>query len=140
MSQSQTPARFNNSFHFATQLTQNFICKVPAEFNFDEVLKPGYWSHVSSYLKPGHTIEIWPDDFAYIAKLRVIEVGHLFAKVAVEHKQKLELTGDDSANLEVEWSGPHTKYRVRRGKDVLKDSFADKKLAQRWIDEEYKAA
>lgn len=140
MSQSQTPARYNNSFFFAAHVTQQYVCRVPADFKLDDALKPGYWAHVSAYLKAGHVIEIWPDDFAYIARLRVVEVGHLFAKVALEFHQKLELTGDDSSSLEVEWSGPSTKYRVRRGRDVLKDGFADKKGAQRWIDEEYKKA
>jgi hypothetical protein len=137
MSQSQTPARYNNSFFFAAQLVQHYVCRVPAGFDLKEVLKPGYWAHVSNYLKPGYVIEIWPDDFAYVARLRVIASGHLFANVALESEHKLELTGDDRGSLEIEWSGPSSKYRVRRGRDVLESGFADKKAAQRWIDEEY---
>lgn len=138
MTEPTAPARYNNSFFFSTHLTQNFICKVRPDANFDDLLKPGFWAHVADKLKPGHVIEVWPDDWSYVARLRVVEVGRLYARVALEHKAELLATGDDSAELRIEWGGPSVKYRVLRGKHELKGGFAEKRNAQKWIDEEYK--
>jgi hypothetical protein len=140
MSESQTPARYNNSFHRSEHVEQRYVCKVPPGFPIEKVLEPGYWAHVAHLLKPWDEISIRWDDFSSKARLVVTDVGALYAKVALESMTKLEVKVEDATLLEVEWSGPHTKFRVKRGKDVLKDGFADKKLAQRWIDDDYKAA
>lgn len=140
----QTPARYNNSFFFAEHVGRRFVCQVPVEqkegFQFQNVLKPGYWAHVAHYMKPWDVIEIRPDDFAYKAELVVIESGHLFAKVALVSKCDLSPQSESAANLEVEWSGPATKWRVKRGRDVLKDGLASKDAGHKWITDEYKAA
>lgn len=129
---SQAP-QYNSTFFHAQFVGERYVCKVPADLAFDEVLKPAFWTHVGARLKPWDHIEVRPEDASYIAQLVVIEAGPLFAKVALVSKTALEAKADDASALTVEFVGG--KHRVRRGSDVMKDGFATKKDAQRWVDD-----
>lgn len=129
---SQAPT-YNSAFHHAEFVGKRYVCKVAADLSFDEVLKPSFWTHVGQMLRQWDHIEIRPEDCSYVADLVVVEAGPLFAKVALVSKTKLEVKAEDPAALTVEFVGG--KHRVRRGSDVMKDGFATKKDAERWIED-----
>lgn len=129
---SQAP-QYNNTFFHYEFVSKRYVCKVPAELAFEQVLEPSFWAHVGQMLRPWDRIEVRPEDASYIAELTVIEAGQLFAKVALVFKQTLETKSDDASLLTIEFVGG--KHRVRRGPDVMKGDFATKKDAQRWIDD-----
>lgn len=113
--------------------------------DFDAILDPAYWAHVSAHMKIGDKIEVQPDDMSYSAELRVLDVGTLFAKVGVYHKvewDNVEVTGDLPGNsgLEVKFRGPHCRWSVLRVTDpsrpeVLKEKIASKGEAEAWCRE-----
>lgn len=129
---SQAPM-YNSSFFHEEFVSKRYVCKVPADLSFDEVLKPSFWTHVGQMLRQWDHIEIRPDDSAYVAEVVVVEAGPMFAKVALVSKTKLEVKVEDLSTLTVEFVGG--KHRVRRGSDVMKDGFATKKDAERWIED-----
>jgi hypothetical protein len=136
---SQIPPRDNLGFYPAEFRETRSLCYVPAGFDLNEALKPAFWVHLGYKLKPGDAIDIFPDDMAWEASVRVIEAGPMWARVALRYKLDLRTQSDDASALSIEWAGPHAKHRVLRGKDVLKDGFAKKADAQHWIDTEYLA-
>lgn len=129
---SQAP-QYNGTFFHAEFVQKAYVCRVPPELAFDEVLKPSFWTHVGHMLRPGDEIKVLSTDLSYVARLIVVEAGSLFAKVALESKQALEVKSEDASALTVEFVGG--KHRVRRGSDVMKGDFATKKDAQRWIED-----
>lgn len=106
-----------------------------------DLLNPAYWSHISRQMKPTDRIEVSAEDGSYFAELIVIDAGLQFAKVAVLREVKLETTESPEASAaimkghKVEWSGPHTKFRVLRESDrkVLKDGFGNRSDANAWL-------
>jgi hypothetical protein len=111
---------------------------------FDEILKEGYWAHVSAKMKPGDRVEVRAEDGSYYAELIVQDAGRLYAKVAVLTHVKLDSVdvteGGLAANgLEVAWKGPQLKWCVLRGKDRLKEGM-DKGAAVQWMNSHAKAA
>jgi hypothetical protein len=104
-----------------------------------EMLNPGYWAHVARDLRPGDRIEVDAEDGSYFAELMVRDAGAQYAKVALLREVKLDAI-EPSATVSlpghnVEWSGPHTKWRVLRTADrkVLKDGFTTKADGYNWL-------
>ncbi len=128
---SQFPPRYNNSLFYEEHMVKHFLCRMPPDVPFEKLLEPASWCHEGDRLKPGDIIDVLCDDFSYEASLRVIESGHLYAKVALRFKRALEAKSDDAATLEVEFIA--NKFRVKRGQDVLKADFSTKRDAERWI-------
>lgn len=129
-------ARFNTTFFYSKQMGYTETPK--AGTPFEKIIEPGWWAHVTAQLIPNQIIQVVPEDKSYFAELFILEVGPVWAKVAVLRKVDM-LAQQDNADLEVQWSGPHTKFRVKRGADVLKDGFISKEEAENWRDS-YKAA
>jgi hypothetical protein len=109
-----------------------------------ELLTPAYWSHVSRQMRPSDRIEVNAEDGSFFAELVVIDAGLQFAKVALLREAKLEGVEASQTSLpghKVEWSGPHTKFRVVRESDrkVLKDGFTTRADAGTWLSNHAKA-
>jgi hypothetical protein len=128
---SQAP-RFNVEMFRTEHRHCRYEVEVEVNLSFDEVLKPSFWAHVGSILRARDVIEVWPKDNSWMAELRVIESGPMFAKVALWSKKTMETKADDALEVEALANG---KFRVRRGPDIMKEGFASKKDAQRWIDD-----
>lgn len=117
----------------------SYTVRLPRATKFEECLDENFWANVSMILKPWDCIEIQPDDFSYKAKLVVIATDRLWAKVAVESYAELKVgTTPKPDELTIQWSGPHTKYRVMRGPTVLQDNFTTKPEAEKWKTEHLK--
>lgn len=130
MSSSYAP-RLNAGFKAAQYVIQTHWVEVTEEMPFKDVLEPSFWVHVAQYMRRGDEIVIDARDLSYTAKLKVIEVGELFAKVALISKIDLIAKSEDISALSVE--SVNGKFRVRRGKDVMKADLATRKDAERWI-------
>lgn len=128
-------ARFNNTFFYSKQMGYTETPK--AGTPFEKIIEPGWWAHVTAQMIVGQIIQVVPEDKAYFAELFILEVGPVWAKVAVIRKVDMVAVQDNKADIDVQWSGPHTKHRVKRGQEILKDGFLSKEEAWKWVNEEY---
>lgn len=133
-----------NRLHLAEH-RRNIFDVVPEHGTpFEELLKDGYWAHVSVKMKPGDHIEVRAEDGSYYAELMVQDAGKLYAKVAKLVYVELDAVDVKEGGLMVEgfqvaWKGPQLKWCVLRGKDRLKDGM-DKASAVQWMNSHVKAA
>lgn len=125
------------SAEFARQ--SYFACPV-AGTPIEKVLEPEYWAHVARKINPHDIIEVIPEDGAYYARLIVLSVGKLSAKVQKLQYEMLSahtVTPNANAeNFDVKWMGPMAKWKVARKSDgeiVSSDSFQTQEDAQKWI-------
>jgi hypothetical protein len=105
----------------------------------DDMLKPEYWAHIATKLRPTYRIEVNAEDGSFFAELIVRDAGRTWAKVALlRHK-----TFDDGADILGESPAPDyvinfrvgpTKWRVQRKSDgeVLRSGFISKPEAEAW--------
>jgi hypothetical protein len=131
----QRPARLDLSEYVRNQYT----LPIPKEVKLEHVLDENFWANVAMTLKPWDRIEIQPADMSYHAVVVVIATDRLWAKVALLSYTELRIVAVQG-DLVVQWSGPHTRFRVMRGADVLKDNFTTKVEAETWRDNHAKAA
>jgi hypothetical protein len=116
----------------------------------EDVLKPEYWAHVASKLKPRCRIEVLAEDNSYFAELLVITCGKTFASVTVLRYidlsgkvPKPETASDKTEGLDefntadhyVDYVTGQSRGRViqRSSKNVVKEGFASKKDAAVWM-------
>lgn len=117
----------------------------------NQVLDPKYWVHVAAKLKPRCRIEVLAEDNSYFAELLVVASDKTWASVALlryvdlsgkkakqEPKKPAEgITLDEfnTALHTVDFVVGSGKGRVilREGKVVVKDGFASKKEAAKWM-------
>jgi hypothetical protein len=96
---------------------------------------PAYWAHIASKLRPGDIIHVRTDDSAYYARLYVRAAEKLAARVIeLEFKDFSKLSAETlpaGNEFEVEWAGPHHKYRIVRTKDrvAVQTGFDNKERA-----------
>lgn len=97
-------------------------------------MKPEFWQHVASHLKPYDEIIVATDSCAWRLDLLVADVWHCGAR-AVElsrtdmtgHEEEDESVGDD---LRIKWRGPVSKWCVVRTDGViLRGGLPDKNVA-----------
>lgn len=124
-------------FELAEQSRNIFSVTVPVDVKREQVIDEAFWQHVSKSLAPGNRIEVMPDDMGWYMELMVLGSGNLYAHVA--ELRYVDLTGftapvDMPSAYKVEWAGPHAKWRVRRGEDVMEKQFQTKKEAQQWAE------
>lgn len=110
---------------------------------FEALLDSSYWAHVSAKMKPFDEIRVIAEDGTYYGRLLVQDAGRLYAKVAklaFVELNKVDVVQGSAASLagyEVKWRGPHEKWSVLRGKDVLV-SGKSKDEAQAWLGQHLK--
>lgn len=121
-------------------MTQNGLAwhvVVPAGTKVEDLLDPLFWTHVAGSTFRGKfnrvTVE-WEDKSA-IADLYVRHYDQSFATMEVlghwDFGAATEVSGEVMSKHVVEWSGPHTKHRVKRVEDgqIVAENFSDKKDA-----------
>lgn len=111
----------------------------------EEMLEEKFWAHVSRSLKPWDLIEARAEDGSFYAVFLVRDAGRTWAKVsliqAVQLEPDAEKADGGTKDYISKWTGPHTKWRVVRvaDKSTMKENFADKESANKWIVEHEKA-
>lgn len=122
---------------FAENERNQWFVVPEAGTDFDALLDPAYWAHVSAKFKPCDIIEVHAEEGSYYGRLLVQDAGKLYAKVAkLEYVEldKVEVTQSNPAltGHEVKWRGPIHKWCVVRGPDVLKEGL-QKSEAHAWL-------
>lgn len=129
----RSPKIHPTRFKLAEIVVNTHCVVVEAGTPFDALKEPSYWSHVARMLRPGDEIKVRADDGAYAAHLFVKDVAHQSALVVplwhLDLSKVEELQTADE--YEVEWAGPHHKFRVIRKKDktVIQSGFDNKQAA-----------
>lgn len=106
----------------------------------EDMLKPDYWAHVASSLKPWDKIEVRAEDGAFYAELIVMQASRNWAKVRVVHQVELNEALPEGTDVDghiVKWSGPHAKWRVIRASDksVIHEGASSEAEAKKWLDD-----
>ena len=81
-------------------------------------------------------IEAIVEDGSAFYDLLVVSVGRTEARVALLNKADLSSVPQgvlSESEYIIGWSGPHTKHRVKRGNEVIKDGFESRELAEQWL-------
>lgn len=103
----------------------------------EQILKPEYWSHVAkNRLRIYDLIEVLIEDGSAYYEFLVVSVGRTEAHVALKSQMDLHKVSQGvltPSDYSIKWSGPHTKHRVLRGTDVVKDGFESKEHAEQWL-------
>ena len=100
----------------------------------EDLLDPDYWAHVANSLRAGDRIEAVPEDRHYFAEFFVLAASTNWAKLVLLREVTLIKDNDKSVTGEfsVAFAGAH-KWRITRGKEVLKHGFDDKDSAAKWL-------
>ncbi|BES72164.1 hypothetical protein RE428_31820 [Marinobacter nanhaiticus D15-8W] len=132
----------NPRFKEASFVRTTFVATPEHKTTIKDLESPEYWSHVAAQLKPFDKIEVIPEDGSFYAELLVIDVKRAAATVSVlcHHKLCSDKAPEADAEYVMEFSGGHTKWRVKRVSDneVLKDGMT-KDEAQKYLSSHEKA-
>lgn len=113
----------------------------------DDLARPAFWAHHASRLVKGDEINVVDKRFAFDVTLRVVEVGTGWVKMRplrvwtdetiIADAADFEPASEPVTGLEVQWAGPHDKWRVVRKADkwVLSRGLATKAEAVKWAEE-----
>lgn len=112
----------------AAYATNRWSVTPPNGTSFARVLEPTFWGNVGHKLRPGDIIEVHAEDGSYFAELYVRAAHRLAANVAViRHVDLVGETGAAALNegspFTVSFRGPHAKWCVMRGKEVVQQGF-----------------
>ncbi len=112
----------------------------------EDMLKPEYWAHVASKLKPWDLIEARAEDGSYFAVLVVLDGAKTWAKVdEILYKEFKDNAGPADVNVDdkytIQYKGPHAKWRVTRKSDnnIMREELVSKAAAMAWLSEYQKA-
>lgn len=112
---------------------------------FDDMLVPVYWTNVARKFKPGDKIRVHAPDGTYYAELYVRSADRLAASVVVLNK--MDFGGADvqeapSDDLAVKFRNHRAGWGVIRlsDKEVVKDGFTTRELADEWLRDRRKRA
>lgn len=118
-----------------------YVATAFEETAVEDMLKPAYWVHVASKLKPWDRIEARANDGTWWAEFMVLESGRNFARVTLLRQHNL--TTSDVAQSQVaamvEYKvvhrGPHCKWSVVRQSDkqVMHEGEAMRDGADAWL-------
>lgn len=131
----KVPQLLPNRFKQADFMRTIYDVQCARDITPEELLEEGYWAHVAHLLRSGDRIEVRPEDNSFFAEFIVLGAGRLWAQV--EMIRFVQLTRDrrpkTQSQFTVEWGGSHSKYRVLRGTDVVKEGLETDVIAERWI-------
>ena len=119
---------------------QDWIANAEPHHTIEDILKPGYWSHMAAQMVPYDHIEVRAEDGSWVAYLLVVQSDRLWAKVVLTSKIDL-VSADEMPSAtpqhKVEWKGPQRRFGVVRTDDseVVRDGFQTKDEARLWMRE-----
>lgn len=107
----------------------------------EALLLPEYWCHVASQLRPGHRIEVVPQDGAFYAELFVTAVSSNRATVKQLAYVDLFAEGETQASADVEskhkvqWMHGALKFSIisLMDNEIIKSGFTTKADAANWL-------
>lgn len=113
----------------------------------EDLLKPDYWAHVSTHLRPRDRIEAWADDGTWMAEYVVLEAGRNWARLSIvsvhrfTNADQAMTHADALAPYEITHRGVHSKWSVIRKSDrqVMSEGYDTMRGATDWLAEHMKA-
>jgi hypothetical protein len=129
------PAILLRRFQLAESQRSQFFATVEETLTPEDVLKPDFWRHAVSQLRPYDEIIVATDSCEWRLLLLVADVWHAGARVVElsRHDMTGETEEDESVgnDLRVRWRGPVHRWCVVRSSDgvALKAGLADKNIA-----------
>lgn len=115
-----------------------FVLYVENHVTLADVLKPIFWTHIATKLKPKDRIEVEPDNATWFAEFRVLAAASNWAKVIPLRIQQLDGEPVVATALEeyyVKWASQTLKHQVHRRADkaVVASKFDTSEQAMEWI-------
>jgi len=106
----------------------------------DDLLKPVYWSHMAARLQPFDRVEVRDEGGRWVVELMVLRAERNWASVTLlfhHDLPKLRASSDVDTidDYDVEWGGPHDKWRVTRKSDKhkMQTKFASQEEGLAWL-------
>ncbi|WP_292534065.1 hypothetical protein [Methylocystis sp.] len=130
-----TPALLQRRFALAEHMRAIYFVTVEESIKPEDVLRPDFWRHVASQLKPYDLIDVAVDSCAWRMELLVADVWHCGARVVEMSRVDMTAEGeggnDVADDLRVQWRGPVNKFCVVRASDkvILKGGLDNKNTA-----------
>lgn len=140
LNQRKVPRKLTNSEH----AIMTWHLTPEPEVSIDDMMRPEFWAHTATQLRPGHEIIVFSFDGAWRAHLCCRHVSRAAAVMGlVSFKEfgegaEMEI---EAPMYEVSWRGPSAKWGIVRKSDsqVVKDNLPSKEDAQTWIKSQMKA-
>ena len=129
------PQRMQN----AEYLRRDWVCTAEEGTVVEDLLDPGYWSHVAGGLTMYDHIEVRIDSGEFLLELLVKSCGRNWAQVALLHQHDLTgkvVTGEAATDeFEAQFKGPLRKWCVIRKADnvALNEKMETKAQALDWM-------
>lgn len=110
------------------------------------VLKPDFWTPVGNQMQSLDRLEVVSDDMTFYTEFVVVRADSV-SGVVLRPLVGIKLDGvgprdtalRDRTGMVVEYRGPHLKWCVLRGEQVLRDKFQTEGDAYTWIKAQTKA-
>ena len=113
-------------FALSSYATNRWSVTLEAAVPYDRVFEPDFWSHVARKMRIGDIIDLHSEDTSFYAELYVVAAHRLAAKVVELRRVSLapavQVSAGDSP-MTVKFRGPHARYCIMRGGEVVKDKF-----------------
>lgn len=134
----RAPVLMPDDFGLVEEKRTDFVANVEVGVTPEDIIQPGFWSHVAPQLSAMSMIEVWPHDCAWLAKLRVIYAERNYAKVIMESFLQIDQKAapvEASRAHSVEWKGPKHLFAVIRKSDneILRAGFKLREEANAWL-------
>lgn len=125
----------------AEYVRSSYIMHLPADVTEEQIRDERFYAHVSTAFKPGDVLYLIADDASWEVEARVRAAGRLYAQVQIVNRIDFneDVTLPQTSPYTIQYGGGHAKYRVMRDNEPIRDGFASKRDAQRWIDSHMQA-
>jgi hypothetical protein len=113
-------------FSLASYATNRWSVTFDPSTPYERMFEPDFWSHVGRKLRIGDIIEVHAEDTTWYVELYVVAAHRLSAKVVFLRRVDLAPAAEVAAPaspLSVKYRGPHARYCVMRGENVIAEKF-----------------
>lgn len=115
-----------SKFALASYSTNRWSVTLEFGVPYDRVFEPDFWSNVARKMRIGDIVELHAEDTSFFAELYVVAAHRLAAKVVELRRFDLApavQVATDPSPLTVKFRGPHARYCLMRGENVVQSGF-----------------
>ncbi len=134
----------------ATAIRRVFHYTVESGKSVDDTIamlgKPMFWSKVGNLLRPLDHVEVVDDNQSFFAECIVLRADNadgvvlkLLRGVMLDGAGTSDTIMRDRTGMQAVYKGPHLKWCVLRGDDVLSDRHQSEAAAHAWINQQTRA-
>jgi hypothetical protein len=102
-----------------------------------DLVRPSFWAHHTQHLRRDDEVTAKAADGSFRAVLIVRAVGPKDALMHVVYFAQLEAVSPDALDVPsgytIDWAGDIAKFRVRRGKETLREKLESRAAASTWL-------